>query len=75
MKTNILILIVSLFCIESFAYGYLDPGTGSYVIQILVAMIAGAGFAIKIYWGKIRAMFSKEKPQEDNKDEEDSTKS
>lgn len=35
---------------------YLDPGTGSYMIQLLVGFFAGALFAIKIFWGKIRVI-------------------
>ena len=35
------------------AYAYLDPGTGSYFFQILIGVLLGALFAIKLYWGKI----------------------
>ena len=41
------------------AHAYVDPGTGSYVIQILIAALAGAAFAVKIYWGKIKGLFSR----------------
>lgn len=41
------------------AHAYVDPGTGSYVIQILIAALAGAAFAVKIYWKKIKALFSR----------------
>ena len=37
---------------------YLDPGTGSMIIQVLLAGILGAGFAIKIFWYKIKSFFS-----------------
>ena len=33
---------------------YLDPGAGSYVLQTLVAMLAGAAVAIHLYWAKIK---------------------
>ncbi len=36
------------------AYGYLDPGTGSMILQSLVAAALGAAFTIKVYWHKIR---------------------
>ena len=36
---------------------YLDPGSGSYLLQLLLAALLGAGFAIKIYWKKIVAFF------------------
>ncbi len=40
------------------AYSYLDPGTGSYLIQILAAAIFGSLFAIKMFWGKIKEFFN-----------------
>ena len=33
---------------------YLDPGTGSYIFQILIAGLVGMGFAIKLFWGYIK---------------------
>ncbi|HOD34428.1 MAG TPA: hypothetical protein PLR20_01475 [Syntrophales bacterium] len=36
------------------ASAYLDPGTGSYIFQVLLAAIIGGLFAIKTYWLKIR---------------------
>jgi hypothetical protein len=33
---------------------YIDPGTGSMIIQILVATFAGALIATRTYWSKIK---------------------
>lgn len=44
------------------AAAYLDPGTGSMILQGLIAGIAIAGFTIKNYWYRIRAFFGKESP-------------
>jgi hypothetical protein len=41
------------------AHAYIDPGTGSYVIQLLIAALAGIAVAIKIYWSKIKGFFSR----------------
>lgn len=38
---------------------YLDPGSGSIIIQVLVAGLLGLGFAIKASWGRIKSMFGK----------------
>ncbi len=35
------------------AYAYLDPGTGSYFFQLLIATVIGGLFAVKLYWRKI----------------------
>lgn len=36
------------------AAAYLDPGSGSLLIQGLVATLAAAGYALRMYWGRIR---------------------
>tara|TARA_B100001765_G_C19321591_1_gene257640 strand:- start:298 stop:438 length:141 start_codon:yes stop_codon:yes gene_type:complete len=33
---------------------YLDPGTGSAIIAVIVSVAAGAGMFIKTKWDKIR---------------------
>lgn len=33
---------------------YLDPGTGSYIFQILIAGLVGTGFAVKMFWLQIK---------------------
>jgi hypothetical protein len=40
-------------------YAYIDPGTGSYVIQILIAAFVSISFAVKIFWKRIKAFFLK----------------
>jgi hypothetical protein len=40
------------------AFAYIDPGTGSYFIQILIASLLGLAFAIKTFWKNIVAFFS-----------------
>jgi hypothetical protein len=36
---------------------YLDPGSGSFLIQLLLAAALGIGVAVKIYWVKIKSLF------------------
>ncbi len=38
---------------------YLDPGTGSLVIQIIIASLLGVSFVLKIFWGKVKVFFDK----------------
>ncbi len=49
---------------------YLDPGSGSYILQLLLAAILGGMFAIKIYWRRIRAFFNKSKVTELTEEED-----
>jgi hypothetical protein len=49
------------------AHAYLDPGTGSFFIQMLLAAILAFAVAIKIFWKKIifffTGLFSRSKQQ------------
>jgi hypothetical protein len=36
---------------------YIDPGTGSFLIQVLIAAVAGAAFTIRHYWQRIKSFF------------------
>lgn len=40
------------------AQAYLDPGTGSVIFQAVAAAIAGTALALRIYWRKIKSLFS-----------------
>jgi hypothetical protein len=56
-------------------HAYLDPGSGSIIVQLLVAAGLGAAFAVRVYWKKIKAFFSgkknvEEKPAEETPAEE-----
>ena len=40
-------------------HNYLDPGTGSLIIQVLIGTFLGGLFLIKVYWKKVNALLSK----------------
>jgi len=50
----IAIFTVFLLAFPVEAHAYLDPGAGSYVLQIVLAGIVGASFMVKVYWKKIK---------------------
>jgi hypothetical protein len=48
---------------------YLDPGSGSFLIQLLIATLLGLGIALRASWGKIKGLFGgKTKADEDDDD-------
>ena len=51
------ISLLHLFTISD-AYAYIDPGTGSLVIQVIVGALVGVGITAKIYWYKINEKIS-----------------
>ncbi len=57
--SGICLLVLLLFIFPSDAYAYLDPGTGSYIMQLLLAFVLGGLFTIKLYWKKVKKIFLK----------------
>lgn len=43
------------------AHAYLDPGTGSLILQLLLGGVAGLALAGKLYWQKLLSRFGFEK--------------
>lgn len=41
---------------------YLDPGSGSILIQIILGAVVGAGVLVRVFWNNIKAFFTKKKP-------------
>ena len=62
LKSKLIPFIAVLFIFHQFfildAYAYIDPGTGSAIIQMLIGTLVGLGITLKIYWHKIRMKFS-----------------
>jgi hypothetical protein len=52
---------------------YLDPGSGSFLIQLLIAAIAGLSIAIGANWSKLKRLLRKKskKPEADDDEEND----
>lgn len=48
-----------LFSYTEQAYAYLDPGTGSMLLQALIGAVAGAVVVIRLYWAKIKSFVSR----------------
>lgn len=64
---------ILIFCLLIFTsinvHAYLDPGTGSMLLQVILGGIAAVGVAVKLYWHKLRAalgMSKKEEPEDDS---------
>ena len=53
---------------------YLDPGSGSFLIQLLIAALLGLGVAVRASWSKIKGWFGikSNAPADDEDDEPES---
>jgi hypothetical protein len=43
------------------AEAYLDPGTGSIVLQAVVATAVAAAVALRLYWARLKALFGRKR--------------
>jgi hypothetical protein len=43
-------------------HAYVDPGSGSYILQLLVATLFGALFAIRVFWARIKGFLGRMMP-------------
>ena len=46
------------------SHAYLDPGTGSILLQGLIAGIAGGLVAMRLYWTRVKSFFKLDKKKE-----------
>jgi hypothetical protein len=60
LATNVLALSVALqLALVADAQAYIDPGTGSFIFQAVLAMLLSAGVAVKLQWRRIKLMFQR----------------
>jgi hypothetical protein len=45
---------------------YLDPGSGSYLLQLLLAALFGGLFALRMSWGRVKSFFRRVLRREDD---------
>lgn len=57
IASTITLAIFIILLSEKNASAYIDPGTGSMIVQAVIAAIAGSAVAIKIFWKRIKYFF------------------
>jgi hypothetical protein len=67
----LLLLTLLLLALPSTAHAYLDPGTGSYVVQLLIGSLLGGLFAMGVFWRRVVAflkhLFKRESSDEESR--------
>jgi hypothetical protein len=53
-KIGQLVMLAILLLSADPVLAYLDPGTGSMMLQVILGGIAAVGVALKLYWHKFR---------------------
>lgn len=49
------------------AHAYLDPGTGSILLQSTLALIAGTAVTLKLYWSKLKELIWRRRPEQEHR--------
>lgn len=53
------LMVVFMTAFQPQAQAYLDPGSGSFFIQMVLAGLIGASFMLKNFWKKVKEFFIK----------------
>jgi apolipoprotein N-acyltransferase len=72
LTSKFVFLVVVALCLWVFparAYGYLDPATGSMVLQVLVGGLLAVAAVLRMYWKKTRSLFSRKAESRAHADE------
>ena len=56
---------------NAYAQAYLDPGSGSLIIQLLIAGLLGLAVSVKVFWGSILTLLRIKQPSVDDDDSDD----
>ncbi|MBC8423269.1 hypothetical protein H8E07_04025 [bacterium] len=65
-RRRLFVIILLPVLLPGDALAYLDPGSGSFVFQILISALLGAAVVLKTSWRRIRDFFTRK----DRTDEE-----
>ena len=64
--------IIAIFLIVTNAYAYLDPGTGSFILQAIIGFLAVISAGFLYYWRKVKNFFIKLFKKNNNDEKTDS---
>jgi hypothetical protein len=58
MRIAVFLLLLAVF-MPFPAGAYLDPGTGSMIVHLIIGAIAGGLVTLKVYWSKCKRFFTR----------------
>lgn len=71
LQTTLTLAVVALFFAVAPAHAYLDPGTGSYILQMILAGALGGLYVFKGYIGRafgiLKSMLTRSSGKKDGK--------
>jgi len=65
-KMNRLIIVLTAFLLyPTEAHAYIDPGSGSAIISMIIGVFVAIGLTVKSFWYKITGIFRRDKSDND----------
>lgn len=56
-RTSLLVALMVVLIVPQAAHAYLDPASGSMILQAVIGGVAAGALAFKFYWRRIQAFF------------------
>ena len=66
-KASVLLALYFVWMYQTRVDAYLDPGSGSMLVQLLLGGVAGAAVIVKLGWQRLRGMVGMSGPKEQQK--------
>lgn len=66
----LILLLLTLWLPARDAHAYLDPGTGSFLLQAVIAVVMGALLSLKLYWQQLKSFFAGKSERPDPEQDE-----
>ena len=61
MNRIVPVALLLLFGTMNDAHAYFDPGTGSIILQAVIAAVAAASIGLRTFWSQLKAFFYRAK--------------
>ncbi|TFG91747.1 MAG: hypothetical protein E4H15_05235 [Syntrophobacterales bacterium] len=61
IKSVFVLVIAIIFLFERNAFAYLDPATGSMIVQAVIAAVAAVSVSVGIFWKRLKSFFGRDK--------------
>ena len=73
MKSSI-VPVVFYITLPQTSHAYLDPGTGSIILQAVIGVAVGGLFAVGLFWSRVKSffrnLFSRGEKEKDERDQD-----
>jgi len=63
----LILVLLFFFVTRSIAYAYIDPGSGEYILQMVIACLVGVLFSLTRFWTRVKIFFFQKNTHPDRK--------